>query len=551
VDPLEYLRAIRRRWVIPVAAVLLAVVIAWATTTVAPASTKSPTRLYEATTILLSRGGGSPGFTNLQTLAALTTIPDVAKRVADTMHYTGDPQVLARQVRAFGDSQTGLLNITADSTDPKQAQTLADTFATELLGFLAEQAGTTAATEAAAIKKRLDSINNDINNLNTQIATASPGQAEILKADRDAKLQTYTALQQTYQNLLAQAGNTVTGLLIIQSAVPSQLPTSTTAGFQPPKSRMSRVLLGAIVGLLLGIALALVLERFDTRIRNKKAAEKHFGLPVLAEIPLVPRLNRWRPAGFLPLRRSAGVPVVMPAFPRVGDAFRLLGAGVSRSGLSNGNGHGGLGGNGHQLGQRPTGVILVTSPGPEEGKTTVVANLALTFVQTRRRVIVLSCDFQHPKIHHLFAVPNTDGLADALASRSSTGGVLNGHIKTTPVRDVRLVPSGVRPQNAAGLFSSDRMQEAVAEARREADIVLIDTPPLLTSAEVAHLFPLVDAVLVVARAKKTTQELAERAGEMLKRLDAPVVGVALNGATEVPLPGGHAKYWEVVGDQKE
>jgi polysaccharide biosynthesis transport protein len=174
-----------------------------------------------------------------------------------------------------------------------------------------------------------------------------------------------------------------------------------------------------------------------------------------------------------------------------------------------------------------------------------VANLALTFQQTRRKVIVLSCDFHHPRIHHLFDVPNSDGLADALASRS-TGGVLNGHIKPTPVRDVRLVPSGVRPLNVAGLFSSDRMQLALEEARREADIVLLDTPPLLTSAEVSHLFPMVDAVLVVARARKTTQELAERAGEMLRRLDAPVVGVALNGATELPLPRDHARYWEVM-----
>jgi capsular exopolysaccharide synthesis family protein len=550
VDPLEYIRAVRRRWLILVAAVLVAVVVAWATTTVAPTTVGTPSRLYEATTIMLSTGGGSPGFTNLQTLASLTTIPDVAKRVASDIHFTGDPQVLARQVHAVGDSSTGLLSITADSTTPTLAKDLADTFATELLGFLADRAGTTAATQAAAIKKRLDSLNTDINNLSSQIASSSGTQADLLTAQRNALVQTYTILQNRYQSLLAEAGNVLTGLLVIQSAVPTLLPTSSLGGFQPPKSRNSRVLLAAVVGLLLGIALALVLERFDTRIRTKKAAEKYFGLPVLAEIPLVPRLRKWRPTGFRPLRRSAGVPVVVPAFPRVGDAFRLLGAGVSRGGLTNGNGQTGLGGNGHQFGHRPTGVILVTSPGPEEGKTTVVANLALTFVQTRRKVIVLSCDFQHPKIHHLFAVPNTDGLADALASRTSSGGVLNGHIKNTPVRDIRLVPSGVRPHNAAGLFSSDRMEEAVEEARREADIVLIDTPPLLTSAEVAHLFPLVDTVLVVARAKKTTQETAERAGELLKRLDAPVVGVALNGATEVPLPGGHAKYWEVVGDQK-
>jgi succinoglycan biosynthesis transport protein ExoP len=175
----------------------------------------------------------------------------------------------------------------------------------------------------------------------------------------------------------------------------------------------------------------------------------------------------------------------------------------------------------------------------------VVANLALTFAQAGRTVILLSCDFQHPRIHELFGVSNMGGLADALES-SADGTVLNGHIKATPVRHVRLVPSGGRRQNPAGLLSSNRMRDALEEARQQADIVLVDTPPLLTSAEVAHLFPMVDAVLVVARARKTTQDLAERAGELLKRLDAPVVGVALNGATEVPMPRGHAKYWQLV-----
>jgi capsular exopolysaccharide synthesis family protein len=525
-----------------VAMLAVALAIGWATTSVAHVATKAPVKQYSATTLVLNTGvGNSPGFTNLQTLATLTTIPTVAKLVATDLHYSGDPQTLANSVSAQGESQTGLLSITATSTDPKQAKLLADTFAVDLLTFLRDSATTTNTESAAAIQKEMTRLNSDISRLDNQIVAASGAERDQLTSRRNAEIVAYNQLQNQYQNLATQAVTIGTGLLIIQHAVPQQL-VSTSFGLQPPRTTKTRLLLAAIVGLIAGIALALVLERFDTRIRNKRAAEKSFGLPVLAEIPLVPRLRRWRLGNAW--RGSRGVPVVMPAFPRVGDAFRLLGAGVSRGPLGNGSGLVGEGNGHHGSSSQPSGVILVTSAGPSEGKTTVVANLALTFVQAQRSVIILSCDFQHPQIHQLFGVPNTDGLADALQAPS--GAVLNGHIKSTPVRDMRMVPSGARPKNPAGLFSSERMRQAIEEARREADIVLLDSPPLLTSAEITHLFPMVDSVLIVARAKKTTQELGERAGELLKRLDAPVVGVALNGVTEMPLPSSHEKYWQVM-----
>src|SRR6266542_4009402 len=136
----------------------------------------------------------------------------------------------------------------------------------------------------------------------------------------------------------------------------------------------------------------------------------------------------------------------------------------------------------------------------------------------------MSCGFRRPHIHELFGLDNTGGLGDALQSSDLEVPVLDGCIKQTPIRDVRLVPSGAHPRNSAALLSSDRMRTALDEARRQADIILIDTAPLLASAEVTHLFPLVDAVVVVARAKRTTAEIAERASELLKRLEDTDVG---------------------------
>jgi capsular exopolysaccharide synthesis family protein len=550
VDPLEYVRALRRRWYVIVAFLVVALAIGWATTAVGHAApkTKTPPRQYSASDVILNigspNGQSQAGFGNLQTLATLINLPDVAKLVAKDLHYSGDPRKLTEQVGAFASPDTGLLTINANDTDPNRAKLLADTFADDLLLFLQNQASATNSVTAEAIKSQMTQLSNDIKSLEQQINAASGVERDLLQAALSGKVLAYNSLQTRYQFLASQVANVAANLVIIQRAVPDTGTTGAAASASSAKkssSAVTRLLLAGILGLLAGIALALVLDRFDTRLRNKKAAEKAFGLPVLAEIPLVPRLRRWRLGDGL--LRSRDVPVVMPAFPRVGDAFRLLGAGVSRGPLGNGIGQAGDG-NGHNGTHAPSGVVLVTSGGPSEGKTTVVANLALTFAQAQRSVIVLSCDFRHPQIHRLFDVPNTVGLAEAL--QASSGPVLNGHIKPTPVPDMRLVPSGGLPKNAAGLLSSDRMREAIEEARQQADIVLIDSPPLLTSAEVTHLFPLVDSVLVVGRARKTTQELAERTGELLKRLEAPVAGVALNGATELPLSGNHIKYWQVV-----
>ena len=540
-DPVEYIKAVRRRWVLVVSAVAVAIALAWVTTSVAPGSFGPPVKNYQATTVLLKVGGSDvPGAANLNTLAAITTIPDIAERVAEDVHYTGDdPASLGNQVQAVADTDAGLLKISATSPNPDLAKNLADKFSSELLAFLRDRAEATNAAEAEALTKLIDKLRTQIEKLDSRLNRTSPGtDFELLSAQRNAKVQTYGLLTSQLQQLAASTGDSV-GLLILQDAVPTLLPPQSV--FQPPESRNSRLILASLVGLLGGIALALVLERFDTRIRTKKAAERHFALPVMAEIPFIPKRKRRQVMALVPWRKNReDVPVILPFFPRVSDSFRLLGAGISRAALmgrlaAGGPWTGRIGRNGSGA------VILVTSPGPAEGKTTVTANLAMTFAQVGKKVLVLSCDFRRPHIHELFGVANVTGLVEALQSDSAS--VLDGNIKQTPIRDVRLVPSGSHPRNTAALLSSDRMRVALDEARREADIVLVDTAPLLASAEVTHLFPLVDAVVVVARAKRTTAELAERASELLKRLDAPVVGVALNGATEVPVPSSYYRYY--------
>jgi capsular exopolysaccharide synthesis family protein len=512
-EPIELMRAVRRRWPVVAVTILVAAIAGWLTTRIVP--TGPPVVTYEAQAVLISDQatsyGGFPGsgVYNLQTIAALATVGDVPRRVAEEIGFAGDPVELTQAVRANGDTETGLLRITATSTDPDQASLLANTFAEQLKGFMTERTSVSSRETAQVLKEELDELEVEISSLNSRIGTDPTGD-EILVAQRDVLTGRYAALNSSYEQLTGPTLLTPS-LTTIQDAVPIPLPAE---GLFQVRSWPSRLLLAVVLGLLASIGIVFLLERVDTRIHSKEAAERHFDLPVLAEIPFV---RRWK------LR--SGIAVTTEPKSPAADSFRLLAAGVMR---------------------RPPGppkVILVTGPGPSEGKSTVTANLAAAFAEVGKKVLVLSCDLHRPTIHGFFGIPNSKGLTDALRIGNDGNAVINGQRWRTALPNVHLVPSGFVPEKPGELLSSPLMRQVIEEAREVADIVLIDTAPILAASDATHLFPFVDAVLVVGRAGKTTAEAARRTTELLLRLGAPVVGTALNGTARSELTRGYYDYY--------
>jgi len=524
-DPIEFLKALRRRWIAIVATLGIALSLAWLTTTVTPVGVGPVTQSYKATAVLLdirsANFGSSGGIENLKTIAALTTVGEVPIRAAKALRYNGEPQALASRVNATADTDAGILEISATSTDPREVERIADTFAVELLGFLKDRRASTIAEEAQAISVRLNRLDGEIQALDRQITTLenkakgapTGSRGDILRASRGAKVRQYGFLSDRYQELASDAAET--GRFVkIQDA--KALPQAAT-GFRPPRTRTSRLLFAGVLGLVAGAGLVLVLERIDTRIRSKEDAELHFGFPVLAEIPPLPRGGR-RPASMV------GSPGSGPA-----DAFRLLGVGVMTNGVKPGEVHpqpaeiDGLGGR----------VILVTSASAAEGKSTVVANLATVLGAGGKRVLVLSCDLRRPTVHRLLGVPNEDGIAEVVSLNGKAN--LDRLVLETKIPRVSIVPSGQADGRQSELLDSVSFRKALVDARGLADVVLVDTPPVLTG-DSAGLLRAVDAVVIVARVGKTSIEGAERASALLRRLEAPVVGVALNESHEAVLP---------------
>ncbi len=261
-------------------------------------------------------------------------------------------------------------------------------------------------------------------------------------------------------------------------------------------------------GLLVGIGLALMLDRLDRRIRSRDDAEAAFQLPVLAEVPELTHNEQGEiVAHVAPLSRFA-------------EAHRAIRSSLlfSRAAATSGNGTAlrdaaAAGGTLFEPEHGDPFVIMVTSANPGEGKTTTCANLAAVFAEAGASVLVVNCDFRRPTLHKFF------GIADEPRRVHETG-----------IKGVKIVTNVLTDPaaNPAQVVAAQR--QVVAAARGRFDVILLDTAPLLTANDAVELVASADLVLLVARMGATSIDSGQRTMELLNRLDVDLGGVVLVGA---------------------
>lgn len=305
------------------------------------------------------------------------------------------------------------------------------------------------------------------------------------------------------------------GYVTLQEALP-ELASPVSGGFSAPSSRAARTAIAMIVGLLLGMAAVLIAERLDTRLNTNEAVQAAFGLPVIAEVPRVT------------MREGTIVTSHDPA-SAAAEAYRTLRASLVLMPTT-------------IIGGREAGtrgepqVILVTSPAPGDGKTTTVANLAVCFAEAGRSVLVLGCDFRRPEIHKYFGVDPRPGISEVLMD---TGRELASVVRPTITDGVTLAPSGSALRNFGDVANAGR---ALIEVARElADVVIVDTAPILATNDATELIPVADAVVVVARVGKTSGDSARRTQTLLARLSAEAAGIVVIGGT--PAEASYSDYY--------
>ncbi|MHB8532096.1 MAG: P-loop NTPase, partial [Solirubrobacteraceae bacterium] len=279
---------------------------------------------------------------------------------------------------------------------------------------------------------------------------------------------------------------------------PAQAPTRPVS----PNTKLNLVL-GGLVGLLLGLGLASVRERLDRRIRSDADAAEALGLPLLGELPRITRRLR-----------SLGA-VDRHAILRVADPYRRLASSVAVASKSSDYRR-----------------ILITSPAPKEGKSTVAAHLALSLAQDGQGTVLLDCDLHRPTQHGAF--PDAPSYGDVL---EGTNGSLPASTQIQPC--LRIVAAGaIESEGSLGVRGPEFLS-AITASSAEHDWVLLDSPPVLSTADVGALALHSDAAILVIAAGRTREDDALAALAALNRLGVTVLGVVLFGVR----PRRHLDYY--------
>jgi polysaccharide biosynthesis transport protein len=277
-----------------------------------------------------------------------------------------------------------------------------------------------------------------------------------------------------------------------------------------PKTKRNTIL-GAFLGLVLGLALGFLLERFDRRIREPEALEEIYGLPMLGVVPESAALSQ-------STRQEEGKGTALP--PAESEAFSLIRAHLRFFNVD-----------------QDLHTVLVASPAPGDGKTTIARHLAEAAARSGARALLLEADLRHPMLAGQLNVQSNPGLTDVLIGAirideaiQSVGLPLLPSGEEQEERTLYVLAAGATPPNPGELLESQAMDAVLAQVKSTYDFVVIDTPPLTAVSDAFSLLSKADGVVIVGRVGHSRRDAAERLHQDLASAGAPLLGVIANGS---------------------
>jgi len=284
-------------------------------------------------------------------------------------------------------------------------------------------------------------------------------------------------------------------------------------------SLMTMAELGFVFGLFGGLALALLLERMDTRMRDSKQIQDLLGVPAIAIVPQTNWKNKSSEAD-----AGSGPEILWDARSPFAESMRVFRTSIQLSSTS-----------------RESRVIAITSCQPGEGKSTMSMNLAATLAQGGKKVALVDTDMRRPSVYWRLGLSDRKGLSEFLTGLEPLDAIIQTH-KTLPSLDV--IPSGICPPLPADLLASDQMKKFVEALRERYEYVIFDSPPALSVTDPLIVASLADGLVLVIRQGYCTRAMLARAGEIFRDLGAKVYGFVLNGVdASLPEYYGYLGYY--------
>ena len=292
-------------------------------------------------------------------------------------------------------------------------------------------------------------------------------------------------------------------------------------GRQIAPSLLRVLIASSFLGTFAGCLLAWFVDRSEDTFRSLGEIRRVMGAPVVGHIPLIRRGQQKTSRAF------QGIPAMMCTVHQesshLSEAFRGVRTSMYFSTAA-----------------QNQKVIQVTSPLPGDGKSTIVANLAVTIAKSGKSVLVLDADFRRPSLSKLFGIDDRDqaGLSSVVSGKAE----LFDATMETVVENLYFIPAGKRPHNPSELLSTVEFKNLLELCRERYDFVIVDTPPVLAVTDPCAVAAVVDGVMLVIRIRKGVQFAAIRASETLESINADVLGVIVNGVDQNNVGYGSKRY---------
>jgi len=439
-----------------------------------------------------------------QTYAEMIIKKPVLNEVIDRMDLPMELEELREMISVTPIRDTQLIEIKVEDTDPGRASEIAN----EIGIIFAEQNLAMQEARYASTKEhlqaRLDEIHKDIEEAEAEIAELRENPEVETRLDRLET--TLTQYRQSYFNTLQSYDQVrLAEVETISTVIQAETAASPVEPIRPRV--LLNTALASVVGGMLAVGSVFLIEALDDTLRDPDEIYRILDLPVLGMIRKMEN-------------GDAPITIAQPRAPASED-FRSLRTNIQFASVD-----------------YPITTILITSPTPGDGKTTVAVNLSIILAQGGRKVSLIDADLRRPRIHHHIRISNRWGLTSLFMNDDF---ILDNVLRKNKSTGLSVVTSGILPPNPAELLGSDKMMQTISKIKGQSDVIVFDSPPLTAVTDAAVLSKYVDGVIVVISAGKTRVDAARHAVKQLRQVGAHILGVVLNDV-DVRKSSYHYKY---------
>jgi succinoglycan biosynthesis transport protein ExoP len=452
--------------------------------------------IYESSTKLLVSIPSSLGaldtsslvdyYSMTSTYADMLTDGPVMQGVIDKLKLDMTPEGLKNSISVENIQDTQLLIVTVSDPSPARAADIANTIGNVFSDRVRELQSERYKASLAGLEKQITDMAAQVASTKKTIAATTDPATLAQLQDQIAQYQEiYTSLVTSYEQVRLAAVQTGTDVVVSEPATVATSPVS------PNTTR--NTILAAVAGILLAAGAVFLFDMVNDTIRDPFVISNRFNLPTLGVIASH--------------KEKEGRPICLtePRSP-VAESFRSLRTNIIYAGVDT-----------------TLHRILITSSSPRDGKTTVTANLAVTMAQGEVSVVLIDADFRRPAIHHKFGLHNRVGLSDMFLPNPPVQVV-----RTVKGTSLAVITSGVLPPNPTDLLTSRKMKQMLELMGKKCELILLDTPPILSVTDGYALAPMMDGVILVVRPGVTKMGEFQQALAKLRGVNAKVLGVVYN-----------------------